>query len=231
MYIAGLDLGISSTQTLETLVVFSVVDFFRYLRTTFKTLAVYAESKGGRVKPERMPARAQVVNTIQAIVIHVPPLIYAGAVLLNKFRQPEWMVPYTLPDDIAGIRLDPVMKGVLRLGACAAGLALRCAFDCALRHLGEQWHFIGRREHPRVVHTGPYAWVRHPLYTVTLVQVALWSVMFWSYIPLIALGTTIAVFAVKIPMEEDLIEQDEGIRQEYRDYKKKVPARIIPHIW
>lgn len=36
---------------------------------------------------------------------------------------------------------------------------------------------------------------------MVLLQEAVWSVMFWSYVPLIALGIIAAAFAVKMPIE------------------------------
>ncbi|KAH0833436.1 hypothetical protein J3R83DRAFT_12550 [Lanmaoa asiatica] len=75
--------------------------------------------------------------------------------------------------------------------------------------------------------------------------------MFWSYIPLAAFGIIAAAFAVKMPIEvcfrfptwlpaltsdswkiqEDMIQRDEGMKEEYGAYKKRVPARVIPYIW
>ncbi|KAF8124759.1 hypothetical protein EV363DRAFT_1419555 [Boletus edulis] len=218
MYIAGLNLPVSSTQALEALVAFSTLDYFRHIRGIVKTIGPQAESKGGRVRPESMPLLGRIVSPIHALAAWMPLAVYIGALVLNNFRQPEWMTRFALPDEIVGVNLDPAWKGVLRAAACVAGFGLRSLAD-------------NRREHPRVVQTGPYAWVRHPLYTVVLVQEVAWSVMFWSYIPLVALGITAAAFAVKMPIEEGIIQRDEGIKEEYREYKKSVPSRIIPYIW
>jgi len=38
-----------------------------------------------------------------------------------------------------------------------------------------------------------------------LIQQALFSVMFWSYAPLVALGITAAAFAIKMPIEVSVI--------------------------
>lgn len=38
-------------------------------------------------------------------------------------------------------------------------------------------------------------------YRAVLLQEAVWSIMFWSYIPLVALGIIAAAFAVKMPIE------------------------------
>ncbi|KAF8442115.1 hypothetical protein L210DRAFT_3644282 [Boletus edulis BED1] len=201
------------------------------IRGIVKTIGPQAESKGRRVRPESMPLLGRIVSPIHGLAAWMPPAVYIGALVLNKLRQPEWMTRFALPDEIVGVNLDPAWKSVLRAVACVAGFGLRSLADNVFQHLGEQWHSLGRREHPRVVQTGPYAWVRHPLYTVVLVQEVAWSVMFWSYIPLVALGITAAAFAVKMPIEEGIIQRDEGIKEEYREYKKSVPSRIIPYIW
>ena len=142
---AGLNLGISSTQVLEALVVFTAFDFFRYIGSTVKPIAVNAESKGGRIRAETMPILGQIVTHFHSPAAFVPPAVYIGALVLNKFRQPEWMAQFALSDEIAGVRLDPAWKGALRVGACAAGLALKSLMDSAFHHLGEQWHFLGVR--------------------------------------------------------------------------------------
>jgi len=231
MYIAGLNLPVSCTQGLEALVVFSTIEYFWHIRGVVKTIATQAESKGGRVRQETIPLLGRIVTPIHALAAWMPPVVYIGALVLNKFRQPEWMTRFALPDEIVGVNLDPARKGVLRAAACVAGFMLRSLTDSTFQHLGEQWHSLGRRERPRVVQTGPYAWVRHPLYTAVLLQEVAWSVVFWSYIPLVALGITAAAFAVKMPIEEGLIQRDDGIKEEYQRYKKRVPSRIIPYIW
>ncbi|KAG1748692.1 hypothetical protein EDB19DRAFT_219903 [Suillus lakei] len=55
--------------------------------------------------------------------------------------------------------------------------------------------------------------------------------MFWSYTPLVGLGIMTGAFAVKMPIEEDLIMKDPAIAGEYRAYMQKVPARVIPFLW
>ncbi|KAH0833435.1 hypothetical protein J3R83DRAFT_12549 [Lanmaoa asiatica] len=110
MYIAGLNLPISSTQVVETLVVFSAVDFFRHVRGSMKTIAVHAESKGGRVRAETMPILGRIVIPIHALASFLPPAVYIGALVLNKFRQPVWMAQFALSDEIAGVRLDSAWK-------------------------------------------------------------------------------------------------------------------------
>ena len=80
----------------------------------------------------------------------------------------------------------------------------------------------------KVVDTGLYGIVRHPMYAVTValflsipvVLGSLWSILcFLPYVP---------VIAVRIINEEKVLE--EGL-EGYTDYKKRVKYRIVPFIW
>ncbi|KAF8442102.1 hypothetical protein L210DRAFT_3611662 [Boletus edulis BED1] len=227
MYIAGLNLPLS--QWPEVLVVLSTADYFRHTFAGIKQLAVISESRGGRIRPESMPSTflGRIISPIHGLAIFIPPLVYVGALTLNRFQQPEWMARFAFSTEM----IDSTQRSALRVVACAASFALKSLTDSAFQHLGDQWHAIGRREKPRIVKTGPYAWIRHPGYSSVLLQEALWCIMFWSHISIVALGITAAAFAIKMPIEESLIQKDDAVRDEYRKYMKEVPARIIPYVW
>ena len=84
------------------------------------------------------------------------------------------------------------------------------------------------QENQRVVDTGLYGIVRHPMYAVTiwlflaipLVLGSLWALLcFLPYIPIIV---------VRLLNEERLLEKElEG----YSDYKSRVKYRLIPFVW
>ncbi|KIJ64445.1 hypothetical protein HYDPIDRAFT_90192 [Hydnomerulius pinastri MD-312] len=229
MYIAGLNLPISLSQGVEALVTLTTIDFFRYVMGRMRAVKVSSDEKGGRIRPETMPTSflGRVISPIHGLATFVPPVAFILGVTLNSFKQPDWMLKMALPDDI----VQPEVKTALRLATCVASLAMKIVMDRTFNTLGEQWHVIGRREKPRVVQSGPYAVVRHPMYSSVLFQEILYSVMFWSYAPLVGLSITASAFAIKMPIEEGMIQKDEGVRDEYRAYKKNVPARIIPYIW
>ncbi|KAG1839351.1 hypothetical protein F4604DRAFT_1836382 [Suillus subluteus] len=100
-----------------------------------------------------------------------------------------------------------------------------------MTHLGNQLHAIGRCEKPRVVQTGPYVVVHHPLYTSVLIQELLFTLMSWSYAPLVGWCIVAGAFAVEMPIEEHLIMQDPAIAAEYRAHMQRVPSRVIPFLW
>jgi protein-S-isoprenylcysteine O-methyltransferase Ste14 len=80
----------------------------------------------------------------------------------------------------------------------------------------------------KVISTGPYAFVRHPMYVAALVMflfspLALGS--FWALIPVIPLPL---LFAFRIKEEEKLLIQE---LEDYQKYTQKVRYRLIPMIW
>jgi len=80
----------------------------------------------------------------------------------------------------------------------------------------------------KVVSTGPYAVLRHPMYTATLVfmfasAVALGS--WWAVIPVILF---VPVLVVRIRNEEEVLLRE---LPGYRDYLNKVRYRLLPLVW
>ncbi|KAH0833448.1 hypothetical protein J3R83DRAFT_12563 [Lanmaoa asiatica] len=222
----------SSSQLLELFVFLCTADHFRYGISKIGTASALAESKSGPVRPDSMPTRlSTLITSFQVLTHFLVPTIYSFAVVNARFQQPPWMNVLALPDVVFGIEVEGMWKNTLRVLACVASIAFQRLSDDAFEHLGDQFHTIGRREKPRVVQTGPYAWVRHPLYATWLLHEILWSLMFWSYAPLFALVATATVFAVKIPIEEEAIQRDEAMREEYRAYMKKVPSKLVPRVW
>jgi protein-S-isoprenylcysteine O-methyltransferase Ste14 len=131
---------------------------------------------------------------------------------------------------LAGVALLPVMTavafnpgsslyrvawpwaGVLLLGQATAVLLLLLG----LRQT-DVWHFLGLRQlgagsqASRLVVSGLYQWVRHPLYTAGLIILWLTPIM------------TIYIW-VGSRFEERRLEREFG--QAYRDYRQQVPALI-----
>lgn len=98
------------------------------------------------------------------------------------------------------------------------------------------WAFVGLRQAVRYlqgeaepelpaqfVQTGPYAWVRHPLYTFSLLFLWLNPVMGLSSLVLNLFAT--AYFWIGSVYEERRLEREFG--EAYRSYKARVP-RLVP---
>ncbi|KAG1748697.1 hypothetical protein EDB19DRAFT_220599 [Suillus lakei] len=225
-YIAGLTIPVPP-QAVEGLAVFTTLRFFQYSISRTRAIAPIAKAESGAIRTTPTTFIGKAVTPIHALASFIPSLTYIICITSNLFIQPAWMQCMSLPNDY----FQHETKISLRIAACTATFILLRFIRRTFTHLGNQWHAVWRREKPRVVQTGPYAMVRHPLYMNMLIQQALFTVMFWSYAPLVGLGITAGAFAVKIPIEEDLIMGDSAVAGEYRAYMQRVPARVIPFLW
>ena len=80
----------------------------------------------------------------------------------------------------------------------------------------------------RVIKTGLYGVVRHPMYAVTLWLFLAIPLVLGSFVSLLCFVPYIAVIVVRIRGEEKLLEAElEG----YTEYKKQVKYRILPFVW
>jgi protein-S-isoprenylcysteine O-methyltransferase Ste14 len=80
----------------------------------------------------------------------------------------------------------------------------------------------------KVIDTGPYAIVRHPIYVgglLTSAGIPLTLGSFWAFIPIAVATVTIVVRTI---LEDRMLQKElEG----YKDYAARVPDRLIPGIW
>lgn len=80
----------------------------------------------------------------------------------------------------------------------------------------------------KVITTGPYAVVRHPMYSGYILWVSSMSIALGSLYGLIPMAFLTLLFMVRISFEEKLLHKElEG----YTEYTKKVKKRLIPWIW
>ena len=87
---------------------------------------------------------------------------------------------------------------------------------------------IQRERGHRVVSTGPYAYVRHPMYAGGLLMFVGMPLQLGSWLGLAAVALLVPLLAFRMVMEErTLAEELDG----YRDYAKHVPSRLVPGIW
>lgn len=160
-------------------------------------------------------------------------IIRVGAVVLVA-----WTIART---HIVRLTVHPVLEGMLRSvpGFASAGgvMSVIAVMFCAggvgfavwsRLHLGRNWSsYPTTKEHHELVTSGPYAFVRHPIYTGMLAA-AFGSVLaaggWWFLAFLIAL----AVFLRRIPVEERFMAK--LFPDVWPAYKKRTKA-LIPFIW
>lgn len=80
----------------------------------------------------------------------------------------------------------------------------------------------------KVITTGPYAVVRHPMYSGSILWFLSMSIALGSLYGLIPGVFITILLIIRIPFEEKLLHEElEG----YTEYTKKVKKRLIPWIW
>ncbi len=80
----------------------------------------------------------------------------------------------------------------------------------------------------KVISTGPYALVRHPMYVGVLIMVLGIPLALASWWGLVILALTVPILIWRILDEEKLLEKDLA---GYREYEQKVHYRLVPYLW
>ncbi len=84
------------------------------------------------------------------------------------------------------------------------------------------------QENQKVIDTGLYGVVRHPMYMSTLVMFLSMPLVLGSLFSLAIMLGYIPIIALRIKNEEKVLE--EGL-EGYTEYKKKVRKKVIPFVW
>lgn len=169
--------------------------------------AMWARPRGPVTAVARRDRGSQLSIFVQAI----------GMGLVWSIRRPP-----ASPIPGIGILGSPALFTIVAVLAVGSG-ALAIA---AIRTLGSQWSLTAQiREGHTLIMTGPYAYVRHPIYSALLGLLLATGLVFspWSTIALAA-----AVFAAgtvwRVRIEERLLRAQGGI--EFEKYTTRVPAFV-----
>lgn len=112
------------------------------------------------------------------------------------------------------------------VSACALAVGCGLFAVTAVRHLGKQWSLVARvaDEHDLIT-SGPYAIVRHPIYTAMLGLLVATGMTF-SSVPATLLGVVLYLLGtlIRTRIEERLLMATFGER--YQAYARRVPALI-----
>ena len=84
------------------------------------------------------------------------------------------------------------------------------------------------QENQKVVDTGMYGIVRHPMYAVTILLFLTMPLILGSIISFIIFLIYPFIIGKRIKNEEEVLEKD---LKGYTEYKKKVKYKLIPFIW
>jgi protein-S-isoprenylcysteine O-methyltransferase Ste14 len=148
---------------------------------------------------------------------HVGPLVLAGVL----FSAPGAAIP------VLGTRFLPQAEWVyvVAAGLTAAGLLFTV---WARRTLGANWSAIVTiKEGHELVTGGPYALVRHPIYTGVLLAIAGSAMGVGEWRAVLGLALAAAAFWRKLRLEERWMRREFG--EAYEAYRRRVPA-LVPFV-
>ncbi len=118
-------------------------------------------------------------------------------------------------------------KGV-SIGAAVAFLVAYILYAEVLRENTYLSRTIEIQENQKVIDTGLYGIVRHPMYSVTLLLFLSMPLVLGSIYSFLVFLAYPFIIAKRIKDEEKFLEKElDG----YREYKQKVKYRLIPFIW
>ena len=116
-------------------------------------------------------------------------------------------------------------------GIAAGSVSLVYAYGLYIEVMRENVYLsrtIEVQENQKVIDTGLYAWVRHPMYLATTLLFLAFPIILGSGFAFMIFGITPFVLAKRIKNEEKVLEK--GLKG-YKAYKKKVTYKMIPYIW
>jgi protein-S-isoprenylcysteine O-methyltransferase Ste14 len=157
-------------------------------------------------------------ESIASRLSHVIPLAFGAALLAAPHVPMGWLVARFLPRTAGWFWLGVVL------------VALGLAFSVAARiWLGRNWSSMVtlKRDH-ELIRSGPYRWVRHPIYTGLLLAVLGSAIAMAEWRGLIALALITSALLRKISIEERFLAQQFGVA--YLRYRDEVPA-LLPLPW
>jgi len=80
----------------------------------------------------------------------------------------------------------------------------------------------------QVVKTGPYKYVRHPMYSGIILMILFTPFALGSFIALIFSGLIIILFIIRTYLEDKTLQNE---LPGYKEYIKKVRYRLVPGLW
>src|SRR5882672_10536132 len=189
--------------------------------------------------------------TLVFVIVMICWFAFAGIFLLRK-KPPSPPDQKRAPGSLVGVALQGVSYGIVwgvhreaftpivsafRFLAVAAGILAICAavgsvwlITSAVKTLGKEWSVTARLvEGHKLATTGPYAYVRHPIYTGMLGMLVATGLAISHWIALLA---ALVVFfigtIIRLRSEDGLLREAFG--KQYENYAQRVPA-IVPGLY
>ena len=167
------------------------------------------------INPELLKSRldAKEKQKDQSMVVKLSGLMFlAGFIVAGLDFRFGW---FTLPKGVA-------------IGGAVVFLVAYILYAEVLRENTYLSRTIQVQENQKVIDTGLYGIVRHPMYSATLLLFLAMPIVLGSLYSFIIFLVYPLIIARRIKGEEVFLEKElDG----YREYKQKVKYRLIPFIW
>ena len=121
-----------------------------------------------------------------------------------------------------------VLPKAVSIGAAVVFIIAYVLYAEVLRENTYLSRTIEIQENQKVIDTGLYGIVRHPMYSVTLLLFLSMPIVLGSIYSFIIFLVYPIIIAKRIKHEEEFLEKE---LSGYSEYKQKVKYRLIPFIW
>jgi protein-S-isoprenylcysteine O-methyltransferase Ste14 len=158
--------------------------------------------------------RTQRRESLVSRASHVLPLLFGVYLIVWPQVRVPWLSEQMLPDV------------AIRYWLAVALVALGLGFTVWARvHLGKNWSgSVTQKEGHELIRSGPYAYVRHPIYTGLLIALLGSAVALGEPRGLLGLAIVLASFWRKLRIEEGFMR--ELFPGQYERYAAEVPALL-----
>ena len=156
-------------------------------------------------------------ESLRIRVLHVLVTFTAFFLLLSRKLQLGPLSHHIVPAD----------RFIREVGVLITWIGVAIAI-WARRHIGSNWSgLVTLKQDHHLVCTGPYRWVRHPIYTGLLLAVLGTALVLGEWRGIVALVLLIAAHTLKARREETLMVRHFG--SAYEDYRRKTRF-LVPGI-
>ena len=163
---------------------------------------------------EAIRAKKSRLDMVLLIVMTLCSLVLIGTGFLASFGQLQIVFLQGSTITLTGT--------VLSIGGIAG------MFYCR-HYLGKYWTAETNlaRDH-QIIDTGPYRFVRHPIYTFAILMYIGLGLVFLSRGNVLMVGVIVTAYILKTKDEDTFLEKN---LLGYREYKLRVRYCLIPHLW
>jgi protein-S-isoprenylcysteine O-methyltransferase Ste14 len=175
-------------------------------------IRVYYQSKVLRDKRE-IEIKEGRLSLIAGSVAALTAMVFGAEYIFSPgFFSFAYVLPY--PDWIRWLGGIVLAGGIVLLGF-------------SHHHLGRSFHsLVVTKEHQALVETGPYRWIRHPIYTAYFLNYVGGGLLSGNWV-LTFIPVTMYAILVAIRMKKEEVVMEELFGQDYIEYKERT-GRLIP---